>query len=173
MKHLKGYSESRELSKIFESGITIHTSDEKLLDKYLNELGTTVEELDDIFGELIDLNYNSYLQLFYLDKNGVRYSRIPNFWLKSNDKERENHPLTPHLSILFEIDDVGEDNTIKNGIIVPGEKSTYFKKTDSIVCFTDSLSRLKSTYKEREIYWRFKPNQMEILIYFDTITKWI
>lgn len=153
MKHLKTY-------KVFEN-ITIHTLYRSVMDKYLNELGTSESELSDIFRDVLDLDYKSYLQLFYLDKNGGRWSKLP-------DILGENHPMIPFLSISFEKDSV-EEVTIKSNSGAYG--IVYSKETDSIVAFTDSILRLKSMYEDKEIYWKFKPTQMEVCIYFDPITE--
>ena len=82
---------------------------------------------------------------------------------------REDHPFIPYLSIKFE-KEYTEESTIKNTGRLSGIRD-YFQNTDSLEAFTDSILKLKSMYDDREIYWNFKPNQMEVCIYFDPITK--
>ena len=82
MRYLKTY-------KIFENSIDIRVSQSfhgSVMNKYINELGTTLQELNDIFRDVLDLDYNSYLQLFYLNQFGARYSSLPGQWLNSDDK---------------------------------------------------------------------------------------
>jgi hypothetical protein len=154
MKYLKPY-------KIFESSIAIHTPYKSIMDYYLNKLGISLDDLNDIFVGMLDLNHDSYLQLFYVDKNGSSWSIIPSII-------SESQPFIPYLSISFSHDE-GITRTIKNSI---GLDVVLFDKIDLLEAFYDSVNRLKSMFPDKEIYWKFNgKGSTEVRIYFDEITK--
>ena len=150
MKHLKNW-------KVFEN-IYIPSKTDKI-QKYLDELDIAFDKMNDVFREMLDLDYQSYLQLFYIDKSRSRWSEIP----------RTTHvdSFTPYLSISFEKEDEYEEKNNKcmntNGNVI------YYENTDSLEAFTNSLFMLKSMFPDREIYWRYAPKSSEVCIYFDKI----
>lgn len=154
MKHLKTY-------KLYESSMVIPTPYKSHIEFYLNKIDITLNELNDIFIGLLDLNYKSYLQLFYLDKNGSSWSRIP-------DVIGEEHPVIPYLCISFEpLSEI--EPTIKNS---NGVGSIIFSNNiDYLESFTDAIHRLKSMFTNNEIYWRFSEKSTEVRVYFDKIIQ--
>lgn len=159
MKHIKTYGKFTDVDyKVFESSISIHTPYKSHIDFYLNKIDITLKELNDMFIGLLD-DYKSYLQIFYVDKNGSIWSRIPNVI-------GEEHPVIPYLSVSFE-PSIEIESTIKNS---SGGGVVLSNNIDFLESFTDAIYRLKSMISN-EIYWRFSEKSIEVRIYFDKITQ--
>lgn len=160
MKHLKEF-------KLFESNITIAGRYQDDLNSYLEKLDITLSDLNDVFRDLLDYDYISYLQLFYIYPDGVRYSAIQDTRQNSSYGEK----FYPYLSISFYNENI-ESLSIMNQ---RGTKDNFYtSKTDILECFTESLGRLKSMIgDEYKVLWHFDVRSPEVCIYFDMVQgKW-
>lgn len=135
-----------------------------ILEKYLDELDITPDKLNDIFRDMLDLEYKSYLQLFYIDKNGDRWNTLP-----VGEKRTSLEPLQPYLSISFSNEFEESSRNIKRYYSDRSDRIVYYKETDILESFTNSILMLKSILPEMEIYWRFEPKNCEVCIYFEKV----
>jgi len=142
MKYLKEWI-------LFENIVIPHNK--YIIEKYLDELDITPDKLNDIFRDMLDLEYISYLQLFYIDKNGDSWNTLP-----VGEKKTSLEPLHPYLSISFSNEFEESSRNIKS------DRFVYYKETDILESFTNSILMLKSILPEIEIYWRFEPKNCEV-----------
>jgi len=154
MRYLKSY-------KIFEGRIEVPSYHKGSVEIYLKELGTTLDDLNDTFIDVLDYGFRSYLQVLYVSSNGTR-------WITLDDRRVENGIYHTCLQISFELNK-DKDSGVKSRF-----GDTYYEDNTSVIKdFIDGVDRLKQMFPKREIKWLWNTgsqNTFSTLIFLDDVT---
>jgi hypothetical protein len=153
MKYLKSFLESILIPNYHLDEVEYH----------LNELELTIDDLNDVFIEVIDLGFNDcYLQRHYVSSSdGSR-------WINIDGKApKGNYHVFLGISFRKESDSLKTDVKSRFGQLF------YQNETDTNKVFLSSVDRLMSMLPKNEILWNFTKGEgyisCEVCIYIDDI----
>jgi hypothetical protein len=155
MKYLKSFLESIYIPNYY------HLEE---VEDHLNELELTIDDLNDIFIEVIDLGFGEcYLQRHYVSSSdGSRWINI-----KDGKAPKGNYHVFLGISFRKESDSLKTDVKSRFGQLF------YQNETDTTKAFLSSVDRLKSMLPKNEILWNFTKGEgyisCEVCIYIDDI----
>lgn len=131
-----------KFSKINESRLVVATQYKSIFNYYLDKLGLTVDDLSDIFSELLDFDFeHAYLQLAFLGSDGIEWSAL-----------KEEGEYTPYFFISLSSED-------KKNITIGND-------TSLLSAFIETVNNLSSNLdSEFNLSWFLKSDRIKISIF--------